>query len=79
LVAAVAVAAAIIAGVTVWKLKPLEPRQVMRFYHDLPKDQQSNAIDLLPVLAISKDGRQFVYSTPGGLYLRSWINQMQNP
>ena len=47
-----------------------EPRQVMRFYYELPEDQQfSNLMNAL--LAVSPDGRQFVYSTSEGLYLRS--------
>jgi serine/threonine-protein kinase len=60
----------IIVGVAVWKLKPSEPRQVTRFYYELPKDQQfSNPAQMN--LAVSPDGRQFAYSTSKGLYLRS--------
>jgi serine/threonine-protein kinase len=59
---------AIIAGVTVWKLKPSEPRQVMRFEYDLPEGQQ--LVGVFPI-AVSPDGRQFVYSTSKGLYIRS--------
>jgi serine/threonine protein kinase len=60
---------AIIAGVAVWKLKPTpppEPRQVMRFDYELPEGQKING-----GLAVSHDGKQFVYSTAQGLYLRS--------
>ena len=57
---------AIIAGVAVWKLKPPEPKRVIRFDYELPEGQQING-----GLAVSPDGRQFVYSTSKGLYLRS--------
>jgi serine/threonine-protein kinase len=60
----------IIAGVTVWKLKPAEPRQVMRFEYELPEGQQFSSLTPL-VLAISPDGKRFVYSTAKGLFLRS--------
>jgi serine/threonine protein kinase/Tol biopolymer transport system component len=60
----------IIAGVAVWKMKPTEPRQVTRFAYDIPEDQQFVMISV-PVIAVSPDGRQFVYSTSKGLYLRS--------
>jgi serine/threonine-protein kinase len=60
----------IIAGVAVWYLKPVEPRQLIRFDYDLPEDEQFSAPDN-PFLAVSPDGRQFVYSTSKGLYLHS--------
>jgi Tol biopolymer transport system component len=73
-IAAVVVLAAIIAGVAVWSLKPTpqsESRQVTRFYYELPKDQRLGHY-LERAVAVSPDGRQFVYSTTGGgLYLRS--------
>ncbi len=69
-VAAGAILAAVIAGVAVWKLKPSEPRQVVRLYYELPKDQQFSNLTF-PVLAVSPDGKQLVYSTPKGLFLRS--------
>ncbi len=67
---AVAVLGIIIAGFIAWKMKPSEPRQVMRFECELPDGQQFSNL-LLPVLAVSPDGRQFVYSTTNGLYIRS--------
>jgi Tol biopolymer transport system component len=70
LVAAAVVLAAILVGVAVWKLKPAEPHQVMRFDYDLLDDQQFVTTQL-PVIGVSPDGRQFVYSTSKGLYLRS--------
>jgi serine/threonine protein kinase/WD40 repeat protein len=67
-VAAALVLGLIIAGVAVWKMKPSEPRQVMRFDYELPEDQQlSSGVSL----AVSPDGKQFVYSTTKGLYIRS--------
>ena len=69
-VAAAVVLTAIIAGVAVWKLKPPEPKRVMRFDYELPEGQQFSDLTYA-ALAVSADGRQFVYSTPKGLYLRS--------
>jgi eukaryotic-like serine/threonine-protein kinase len=69
-IAAALVLGAIIAGLAVWKLKPTEPRRVMRFEYDLPEGQQF-ADPSWPDLAVSPDGSQFVYATTKGLYLRS--------
>jgi serine/threonine protein kinase/Tol biopolymer transport system component len=71
--AAALVLGLIIAGVAVWKLKPAEPRQVMRFEYELPEGRQlaQYTTSRLINLAISPDGRQFVYGTAEGLYLRS--------
>jgi len=41
-VAVAIVLTAVIAGVAVWRLKPAEPRQVIRFDYELPGDQQLN-------------------------------------
>jgi serine/threonine protein kinase len=64
----------IIAGAAVWILKPQEPRQVVRFDYQLPEGQQFSDLSYL-VVAVSPDGKQFVYSTPKGLYLRS-VNEL---
>ena len=48
-----------------------EPRQVTRFEFTLPEDQQFSSIVGAPFLAVSPDGRQFVYITNKGLFLRS--------
>jgi serine/threonine-protein kinase len=61
---------AIIAGVAAWTLKPGEPRQVVRFAHELPSPRQFRATQM-PVVAISPDGRRVVYNTSEGLYLLS--------
>jgi Tol biopolymer transport system component len=42
----------------------------MRFDYELPTDRQFSALQY-PALAISPDGKQFVYSTAEGLFLRS--------
>jgi serine/threonine-protein kinase len=60
----------IIAGVAVWKLKPSEPRHVMRFDYELPEGQEFGNLARSAV-AVSPDGKQFVYTTAKGLYLRS--------
>jgi serine/threonine protein kinase/Tol biopolymer transport system component len=62
----------ITAGVAVWKLKPPEPKRVMRFTYELPEGQQL----FVPPnvggihLAVSPDGSQFVYLATDGLCLR---------
>jgi len=72
-IAAALVLGLVIAGVAVWKLKPPEPKRVMRFNYELP--QTSNSTKMEPInqylLAVSADGSRIVYSTTKGLYLRS--------
>lgn len=63
--AAALVLGAIIAGTAIWKFKPSEHRLVMQFEYDLPEGQE------LTGLAVSPDGRQFIYGTPRGFYVRS--------
>ena len=72
LAAALAIGA-ILAGVAVWKMKPTEPRRVIRFVHELPEGQQFNKSTFGQVqtnTAVSPDGSQFVYGTTKGLYVR---------
>jgi eukaryotic-like serine/threonine-protein kinase len=64
------VLAAIVTGVTVWNLKPTEPRQVIRLYHDLPKNQQLSGLSNF-ALAVSPDGKQIAYATDAGIYVCS--------
>jgi eukaryotic-like serine/threonine-protein kinase len=59
---------ATIAGLIFWFLKSPEPRRVLRFDCELPKNQQ---LSPGPFLAVAPDGYQFVYGTSAGLYLRS--------
>jgi len=68
-VAAIAILCIIVAGVAVWRLKPPEPRHVIRLYHELPKDQEFSGTGY-GYLAVSPDGRYLVYGAKGGLYLR---------
>ena len=64
---------AIVAGAAVWMLKPapvIQPGAVARFGYMLPPNQPWRNAGR-PVVAISPDGRQFVYNVVGGLFLRS--------
>ena len=64
---------AIVIGAAVWGLKPappLEPRPTARFSYTLPENQTFRNTGR-PVVAISPDGRHFVYNANDGLYLRS--------
>jgi serine/threonine protein kinase len=65
-----AVFSLIIGGLAVWQYKPTEPRQVVRFEYNLPESQQLANLSMA-VIAISPDGKQFIYSTTKGIYLRS--------
>jgi len=67
---AAAVLAAIVAGAAAWTLKPAEPRQVIRFAHELPGAAEFR-IPAFPVVAASSDGRRVVYNTNEGLYVLS--------
>ncbi|MBN2320154.1 MAG: protein kinase, partial [Acidobacteria bacterium] len=75
-VAAAIALGSIITGVVVCNLKPSsppEPRQLIRFEHFPAEDQQVFTSDYSAwsMLAVSPDGRQFVYCTNKGLCLRS--------
>jgi hypothetical protein len=69
-IAVTAILSVVIAGVAVWMLKPSEQRQITRFDCHIPEDQELSDVSV-GILAVSPDGRQFVYSTTTGLYLRS--------
>lgn len=70
---------AIIMGIGVWQLKPtleLEPRPFVHYSQELPEDQQIDTNILQgTVLAVSREGRQFVYCANEGLYLGS-LNEL---
>jgi eukaryotic-like serine/threonine-protein kinase len=68
--ASAVVLTAIIAGVAVWELKPPKPGPVIRFDFVPPKDELQN-LSAYPVLAVSPDGRSYVYGTEKELLLRS--------
>jgi Tol biopolymer transport system component len=70
-IAAAIAITAILVGLVVWNSRAPEPRQVIRFDYELPDGQQ---LTNLP-LAVSPDGKQFVYSTSKGLFLRS-VNEL---
>jgi len=68
-VAATLILTALATVVVLWQLNPPEARQVTRLYHDIPGGLLFRTTG--PVLAVSPDGRQLVYSAGGKLYLRS--------
>ena len=64
---------ALVVGAAVWMLKPApaaEPGTVTRFSYTLPQNQGLRNTGR-PAVAISPDGRHFVYNVGGGLFLRS--------
>jgi serine/threonine protein kinase len=78
-VAAAIALTAVIIGVAVWILKPSPPpelKQVVRFSHEIPEDQQFyRTINGIFPIAVSPDGTQILYSTTKGLYLLS-VNEL---
>ena len=61
----------LVVGVTAWSLWPsAEPPLVTRFDYVLPEGQQFRDTGR-PVMALSADGRHFVYNTSQGLFLRA--------
>ena len=59
-------------GVVVWKLREPEPRQPIRYAYEIPEDQQLYQTGRGNInLALSRDGRQIIYSTTKGLFIRS--------
>jgi eukaryotic-like serine/threonine-protein kinase len=71
--AAITLILIIIAGLTVWKLKPPEPKRVMRFEYELPAGQffRNQSAPIQYPLAVSPDGSKFVYPTTDGLCIRA--------
>jgi serine/threonine-protein kinase len=62
----------VVAAVIGWALWPEpEPQPVTRFEYILPEGQPLRFGSAASEFALSPDGRQFVYTTPDGLYLRS--------
>jgi serine/threonine protein kinase len=58
-VAAALVLGACIVGAAIWKSKPPEPRQVVRFEYELPEGQRPRFTDIRDsALAISPDGKR---------------------
>jgi serine/threonine-protein kinase len=69
-VAAIAILCIVVAGILGWNLRTPEPRHVVRFDYEPQQGQQFSNLSSYD-LAVSPDGKQFVYSTNKGLYLRS--------
>ena len=66
-----AVVTAVVVGLAAWTLWPsAEPPVVTRFDYDLPEGQRFVST-ARSVLALSPDGRAFVYDSTEGLYLRA--------
>ena len=65
---ALVVAAA--AASAAWFMRPADPRPVMRSIHLLPEGRTFRGLEA-QVVAIAPDGRYFIYSGTGGLYVRS--------
>ncbi len=72
-VAVAAVVAGLAVGLAAWGLWPsTAPRTVARFEHVLPESQTFGAgAGLFQLVAVSPDGRHFVYNTLAGVYLRT--------
>jgi hypothetical protein len=69
-VAGVALVTALLSGFAAWTLRPApEARAANRFDHDIPQGQILRGV-LRSTMALSADGRQFVYNTTQGLLLR---------
>ena len=68
-VASLVTAVVVSLGWSAWPTSP-EPRSVTRFAFEPPVGRVAGD-DSRPLLALSPDGRHFVYVTRGGLYLRS--------
>jgi serine/threonine-protein kinase len=67
--AATAIAVALIASLTVWVGTRPEPQLVNRFAYDLPEGQPFSQ-STRNLIALSPDGRHFVYDSQDGLVLR---------
>ena len=67
---AIALALAVGSGIAGWTLKPAELRPVSRFSYGLPDGRVFRALNQ-QLLAVSSDGRRFVYVSTDGLYLHS--------
>ena len=66
--AAIVVTAAVVGLGTWFSLQPA-PGEIVRFDYDIPEGQIFRGIQR-SVIALSPDGRRFVYNTPDGFYIR---------
>ena len=70
-ITATAIIASLATALAAWVLWPtVGPQPITRFDYAVPADQGFRRIGR-PVLALSPDGRRFVYNTAKGLYLRT--------
>jgi len=69
-VAAAIIVTGLVVGLGVWIGMRPDPQPVNRFAYDLPANLEFRAPGR-PMMALSPDGRQFVFNTNGGLYLRT--------
>jgi eukaryotic-like serine/threonine-protein kinase len=65
-----ALVVAVAAASAAWVMRPADPRPVMRSIHTLPEGRTFRGLGT-QVVAIAPDGRYFVYSGTGGLFVRS--------
>ena len=68
--AAAAVVVGIVVGLSVWALRPIDLRPVIRSTHVVPVVRNFNILGA-QVIASSPGGEHFVYNATGGLYLRA--------
>ena len=73
------VVVAIIASVSVWRLKPEAPPPVGRFSQLLPEDQQFTRTGNGTVVAVSPDGSRIVYVANQQLYMKAMDTLEANP
>ena len=70
-IAVAVIVTGLVAGLASWSLWPvLEQQPIIRFVHQLP-GSESFRFPGEPVMALSRDGRQFVYNMESGFYLRA--------
>ena len=66
--AASVVVTALVSGAAVWSVRPAEPRGVTRFSYEIDTSLRNTGRS---AIAVSPDGRRFVYNTAEGLRVRS--------
>ncbi len=70
-VAVTVIMTAAIVGAMVWKLRTPSPPEIVSFRYELPAGQKLTYSLFMPLVAVSPDGKRFVYNTTDGLYSRS--------
>ena len=64
------VVTALVSGFAGWSLRPAELREVSRFSYEIPSDTPLR-VRTRSVIAVSPDGRRFVYNSAEGLHVKS--------